>query len=40
MQTFSSVFAKVSTSGVISNFALYDKPLVQAKIDAIGFVDV
>lgn len=39
-QAFSKVWAKRDKSGVLSNLALCSKPRVQAKIDAIGLVDV
>src|SRR5262249_46388526 len=39
-QTRSSVSAKAVTSGVPSSFPRCASPLVQAKIDAIGFVEV
>ncbi|PAV70050.1 hypothetical protein WR25_02229 [Diploscapter pachys] len=38
--TRSSVSAKRTTSGVLSNLPRYFRPPVQAKIDAIGLVDV
>src|SRR6185437_10521424 len=38
--TFSSVAAKCSTSGVLSNLPRYCRPRVHAKIDAIGLVEV
>ena len=40
MHTRSSVSAKATTSGVLSNLPRYFRPWVQAKIDAIGLVDV
>src|SRR3546814_8197831 len=40
MQTFSSVSAKRTTSGVSSNLPRYLSPPVHAKMDAIGLVDV
>src|SRR5262249_46896489 len=39
-QTFSSVSANFTTSGVPSNSPRYLRPRVQAKIDAIGFDEV
>ena len=39
-QTFSSVSANFTTSGVPSNLPRYLRPRVQAKIDAIGLVEV
>ena len=38
IQTFSNVFANFISSSFVSNFPLWASPLVQAKIDAIGFV--
>src|SRR5690348_10921932 len=40
MHTFSSVSAKRTNSGVLSNVPRYHKPRVQAKIEAIGLVEV
>lgn len=37
---FSSANANLAKSGVLSNFARCSKPLVHAKIEATGFVDV
>ena len=39
-QTFSSVSANLTTSGVLSNLPRYLRPCVHAKIDAIGLVEV
>jgi hypothetical protein len=40
MTDFSKVDANLATSGVLSSLALYSRPLVQAKIEAIGLVEV
>src|SRR5205085_108745 len=39
-QTFSSASANFTTSGVLSNVPRYLRPCVQAKIEAIGLVEV
>jgi hypothetical protein len=38
--TYSRVVLKLANYSLLSNLALYAKPLVQAKIEAIGLVDV
>ena len=40
IQIFSKVLTNFFKSSLLSNFALWYKPLAQAKIEAIGFVEV
>ena len=40
MQVFSKCFTNLFKSSLLSNFALWYKPLAHANIDAIGFVEV